>query len=78
MAPNQAIAKFTFEGEQAGDLSFKKGEIITIVKRTENETDWWTGKIGDREGIFPRFVCSVEFKHITKIDRNNSNYIETV
>ena len=78
MAPNQAIAKFTFEGEQAGDLSFKKGEIITIVKRTENETDWWTGKIGDREGIFPRFVYSFEFKHITKVDRNNSNYIETV
>ena len=56
MGPNQAIAKFTFDGEQSGDLSFKKGEIITIVKRTENETDWWTGKIGDREGIFPRYA----------------------
>jgi SH3 domain-containing YSC84-like protein 1 len=54
MSANQAIAKFTFEGEQAGDLSFKKGEIITIVKRTESETDWWTGRIGNREGIFPR------------------------
>jgi lipid-binding SYLF domain-containing protein len=53
MAANQAIAKFTFDGEQAGDLSFKKGEIITIVKRTENESDWWTGRVGDREGIFP-------------------------
>lgn len=54
LAANQAIAKFTFEGEQAGDLSFKKGEVITIVKRTDNETDWWTGRIGEREGIFPR------------------------
>jgi hypothetical protein len=56
MAANQAIAKFTFDGEQDGDLSFKKGEIITILKRTENESDWWTGKIGAREGIFPRLV----------------------
>jgi len=53
LAANQAIAKFTFDGEQPGDLSFKKGEIITIIKRTENETDWWTGKVGDKEGIFP-------------------------
>lgn len=54
MGANQAIAKFTFEGEQPGDLSFKKGEIITILKRTENESDWWTGKVGGKEGIFPR------------------------
>jgi hypothetical protein len=56
MAANQAIAKFTFDGEQAGDLSFKKGEIITILKRTENESDWWTGRVGEKEGIFPRYA----------------------
>jgi SH3 domain-containing YSC84-like protein 1 len=54
MGPDQAIAKFAFDADQPGDLGFKKGEIITIVKRTDNETDWWTGRIGDREGIFPR------------------------
>ncbi|KKY13532.1 hypothetical protein UCDDS831_g08899 [Diplodia seriata] len=53
LAANQAIAKFTFEADQPGDLGFKKGEVITILKRTENETDWWTGRIGGREGIFP-------------------------
>ena len=53
-APGQAIAKFTFEPDQPGDLGFKKGEIITIIKKTESETDWWTGRVGDREGIFPR------------------------
>ncbi|KAI9708628.1 MAG: hypothetical protein M1820_003846 [Bogoriella megaspora] len=51
--PNQAVAKFTFDADQPGDLGFKKGDIITIIKRTENETDWWTGRIGDREGVFP-------------------------
>ncbi|KAF2670105.1 DUF500-domain-containing protein [Microthyrium microscopicum] len=52
-AADQAVAKFTFDGEQDGDLSFKKGDIVTILKRTDNETDWWTGRIGGREGIFP-------------------------
>ncbi|RMZ27222.1 hypothetical protein D0859_08705 [Hortaea werneckii] len=51
--PGQAVAKFTFDADQPGDLGFKKGEVITIVKRTDNETDWWTGRIGGREGIFP-------------------------
>ena len=51
---DQAVALFTFDAAQPGDLGFKKGEVITIVKRTDNETDWWTGRVGDREGIFPR------------------------
>ncbi|KAK5136738.1 hypothetical protein LTR08_002034 [Meristemomyces frigidus] len=51
--PGQAIAKFTFDADQPGDLGFKKGDIITIVKRTESEADWWTGRVGGREGIFP-------------------------
>ena len=54
LGKDQAVALFTFDAAQSGDLGFKKGEIITILKRTENKTDWWTGKIGDREGIFPR------------------------
>lgn len=56
MSKDQAIALFTFDADQPGDLAFKKGEIITITKRTENASDWWTGTIGDRSGIFPRYV----------------------
>jgi hypothetical protein len=51
---DQAVALFTFDADQEGDLGFKKGEIITIMKRTEKAEDWWTGRIGDRVGIFPR------------------------
>ncbi|KAI9886078.1 MAG: Light-sensor Protein kinase [Watsoniomyces obsoletus] len=53
LGPNQARAKFTFEADQPGDLPFRKGDIITIVKRTESSNDWWTGRIGEKEGIFP-------------------------
>ena len=53
---DQAVALFTFDPAQPGDLGFKKGEVITITKRTENPTDWWSGRIDDRTGVFPRFV----------------------
>jgi hypothetical protein len=51
---DQAVALYTFDADQEGDLGFKKGEIITILKRTDKAEDWWTGRIGDRVGIFPR------------------------
>lgn len=54
LAKDQAVALFTFDSEQEGDLGFKKGEVITITKRTDNKTDWWTGRTEDgRVGIFP-------------------------
>lgn len=78
MGADQAIAKFTFEPDQPGDLGFKKGEIITIVKKTDNETDWWTGRVGDREGIFPRYdILHGATRNIDQLTIG-SNYVETV
>ncbi|KAI1631216.1 hypothetical protein F4809DRAFT_633337 [Biscogniauxia mediterranea] len=53
MKKNEAVALFTFEADQPGDLAFKKGDIITVLKKTESDNDWWTGMIGSRHGIFP-------------------------
>lgn len=53
LGKDEARALFTFDADQEGDLGFKKGDIITITKRTDNAEDWWTGKIGNRVGIFP-------------------------
>jgi hypothetical protein len=38
---NQAVALFTFEADQPGDLGFKKGDIITVLKKTDSDNDWW-------------------------------------
>ncbi len=48
---SRARALFNFAGEQDGDLVFHKGDIITIVKKTDTQNDWWTGRIGSRQGI---------------------------
>lgn len=49
----KAVALFSFETQQAGDLGFRKGDIITVVKRSESRDDWWTGSKGGVQGIFP-------------------------
>lgn len=49
----QAIALFTFKGEQLGDLPFKKGDVIDILKKSETTDDWWTGRNNGVSGIFP-------------------------
>ncbi|KAK5987864.1 LAS17-binding protein 4 [Cladobotryum mycophilum] len=50
---NEAVALFNFDPDQPGDLGFKKGDIITILKKTESDNDWWTGRLGAKEGVFP-------------------------
>ncbi|KAI8366780.1 uncharacterized protein BYT42DRAFT_587856 [Radiomyces spectabilis] len=48
-----ARALYAFTGEQDGDLSFQEGDIITIVQKSDSTDDWWTGKLGHRQGMFP-------------------------
>ncbi|KAH7104197.1 DUF500-domain-containing protein [Auriculariales sp. MPI-PUGE-AT-0066] len=56
LAPNEvgrAIALHDFDAVEGGDLSFVKGDIIQIIKKTDKTNDWWKGRIGTRSGNFP-------------------------
>lgn len=62
--PRQETARalYDFTGEQAGDLSFREGDIITIVEKSNSQDDWWTGSIGARKGMvigFFFFMCII-------------------
>ena len=48
-------ALFDFAGEMACDLTFKKGDTITLLTRTAKTEDWWEGQVvgTDKIGIFP-------------------------
>jgi amphiphysin len=46
-------ALYDYEAQAHGDLSFSTGDVIEIVRRTNNENEWWTGKIDGRQGQFP-------------------------
>ncbi|KJA29307.1 hypothetical protein HYPSUDRAFT_32706 [Hypholoma sublateritium FD-334 SS-4] len=49
----RAIALYNFSAVEAGDLSFGKGDVIVITKKSNSSDDWWTGKVNGRQGIFP-------------------------
>lgn len=56
-APTPAVetvtALYDFAAQAEGDLSFRAGDVIQIVKRTSNENEWWTGKLNGKQGDFP-------------------------
>lgn len=49
--PEYLIAKYTFEGEDKGDLAFRAGDRVRVIRRTG---DWWSGELNGVTGIFPR------------------------
>lgn len=51
------IAQYNFAGQGAGDLSFREGDRIKIVKKTNTDQDWWTGELAGVRGSFPANYC---------------------
>jgi hypothetical protein len=49
--PVIAVAVCTFEGSEESDLSFEEGDEIEVVER--HPSGWWSGRIGERLGLFP-------------------------
>ncbi|XP_028037171.1 mitogen-activated protein kinase kinase kinase 9 [Bombyx mandarina] len=49
-----AVFDYVAQGED--ELSLRRGEIVEVLSKDANisgDEGWWTGKIGDRVGIFP-------------------------
>lgn len=47
------VALFSFSGQSAGDLSFREGDRIKIIKKTKTDQDWWDGEVAGVRGKFP-------------------------
>jgi hypothetical protein len=54
-----AVALYAFEGQSQGDLSFKEGDQIKIVKKTGSTDDWWDGELRGVKGQFPANYCKL-------------------
>ncbi|KAL1960620.1 hypothetical protein VTO42DRAFT_7199 [Malbranchea cinnamomea] len=46
-------ALYDYEAQAEGDLSFLTGDVIEVVQRTNNQNEWWTGRINGKTGQFP-------------------------
>lgn len=51
------VAQYDFAGQGAGDLSFREGDRIKIIKKTQTDQDWWTGEVAGKRGSFPANYC---------------------
>ncbi|OMH86051.1 LAS seventeen-binding protein 3 [Zancudomyces culisetae] len=49
----RVLALYAFSGQTDGDLSFSKGDVITVVKKTDSQDDWWDGSLNGKVGQFP-------------------------
>ncbi|KAK0633765.1 hypothetical protein B0T14DRAFT_507818 [Immersiella caudata] len=57
-APEEfVIAQYAFTGQGQGDLSFREGDRIKIVKKTVTDQDWWVGELNGAKGSFPANYC---------------------
>ena len=52
-AAETVTALYDYEAQAEGDLSFLTGDVIEIISRTQNENEWWTGKVRGKQGQFP-------------------------
>lgn len=52
-AAETVTALYDYEAQAEGDLSFVTGDVIEIISRTQNENEWWTGRVSGRQGQFP-------------------------
>ncbi|ORY57307.1 BAR domain-containing protein [Pseudomassariella vexata] len=46
-------ALYDYSAQAEGDLSFRVGDAIEIVTRTQNDNEWWTGRLNGKQGQFP-------------------------
>ncbi|KAK6171084.1 hypothetical protein SNE40_019344 [Patella caerulea] len=51
-------AKFDFESQSQDELAFKKGDIIRVIEKVDE--NWWKGELSAQVGIFP--ITYVEVK----------------
>jgi SH3 domain len=73
---DEVTAQYTFDAERPGDLAFKKGEVITVTSRSSSTHDWWTGRIGDRTGVFP--ANYLEVPTLRGVNRNGYQSRQTL
>ncbi|KFV07477.1 Sorbin and SH3 domain-containing protein 1, partial [Pterocles gutturalis] len=61
-----AIAKFNFNGDTQVEMSFRRGERITLIRRVDE--NWYEGKISgtNRQGIFPVTYVEVLKRPVVK------------
>lgn len=63
-------ARFDYEAQGEDELSLRRGEVVKVLSKDtkiSGDEGWWTGKIGDKVGIFPANFVTKDDVLITEI-----------
>jgi hypothetical protein len=47
----ETFAKHAYKAQEAGELTFSKGDRITVLRK--DDSGWWEGKCKGKTGVFP-------------------------
>lgn len=53
----EAIARYEYKGRSTRELSFRKGDILTLYRRASE--DWWEGNFNGKDGLIPHTYITV-------------------
>lgn len=65
-------ALFDYDAQGEDELSLRRGEIVEVLTKdvkVSGDEGWWTGKIGDKVGIFPANFVADEHEEFQSIIR---------
>ncbi|KAH3740953.1 hypothetical protein DPMN_047671 [Dreissena polymorpha] len=49
----KAVVRYSYDGENEDELSLTEGEIINVLDKGLEDSDWWRGDLNGRVGVFP-------------------------
>ena len=62
-------ALYDYDAQGEDELSLRRGQIVEVLSmdfKISGDEGWWTGKIGDKVGIFPaNFVSEENISHVS-------------
>ncbi|KAH8389053.1 hypothetical protein KR215_004679, partial [Drosophila sulfurigaster] len=62
----KVIAKFDFVGSDQDDLPFQRGEVLTIIRKDEDQ--WWTARSSTGQ------IGQIPVPYVQKVSRTNISY----
>lgn len=64
-AEGQARVRYNFTAQTGVELTLRKGDIVTLLRSVDE--NWYEGRVGNKQGIFPRSYVEVIFDPSTPL-----------
>lgn len=53
LAKQLCEVKYSYKSQNEDELTLKKGDIITLISKDQQDPGWWKGELNGVVGVFP-------------------------